>query len=307
MKTTRLLKAELLILLVVVVLWTADWKTHCVPRAAAGALRQVVKVAPNSARAYDLLGDVYYSYGQRDRGDNACQKVVQAHPDDPNAHYNLAMAYSYADEPEQAIGSFEQVIRLDPSDAGAFRAMGYVYLYDVNDPEAAVDCYERATRIAPTDVWGWIDLGAAYIDNEQHENAIDAYEEAIRLDQNESHAIGCLAYGYLNLGISYDKAGQEDEAQASFRKAMEVFPHIANELFCWGNLFSREQNWKQAINRYQLSLKLSPDNPEAHCNLGRAYVEVGEKDLALQQYEMLKELDAESAKKLQTLLVEEGR
>jgi superkiller protein 3 len=310
MKTTRLLKAEIIILALVAVLWAVDLKTDCVPRTAAGALRQVVKVAPNSERAYDLLGDTYYSFGQCDKGDKAyehaeiaaCRKAVEAYPHDPNAHFNLAIAYSYADESERAIESFEEAIRLDPNDASTYKAMGYFYIYDVNEPEAALECYQKAVQLDPSDAWAWIDLGDAYTDNHLPSKAIEAYREAIRLDPNEPHAKGSLAYGYLNLGTSYEEEGREEDAQACFQKAMQTDSHLASELFCWGNLLSKEQDWERAIERYQCSLALDPDNPKAHYNLGRAYLELDNKDLASEQYRTLKELDEELAERLHALV-----
>lgn len=71
MKTSRFLKPGLIVLALVVALWVVDLKTDCVPRAAAGALRQVVRIAPNSRCAYNLLGDAYYSFRQCDVGDKA--------------------------------------------------------------------------------------------------------------------------------------------------------------------------------------------------------------------------------------------
>lgn len=59
------LKAELLVLLCLVVLWIVDLKTDCVPRAASGALRQVVKAAPNCGYAHELLSDTYTILGRQ--------------------------------------------------------------------------------------------------------------------------------------------------------------------------------------------------------------------------------------------------
>jgi len=48
MRKSRLLKVEIVVLVCGATLWGVNLKTNCVPRAAAGALRQVVTVAPNS-------------------------------------------------------------------------------------------------------------------------------------------------------------------------------------------------------------------------------------------------------------------
>jgi hypothetical protein len=52
MKAAGRFKAEIVALIWVALLWAANVKTNCVPRAPAGVFRQVVKVAPNSRYAY---------------------------------------------------------------------------------------------------------------------------------------------------------------------------------------------------------------------------------------------------------------
>jgi len=82
------LKAELLVLLCLVVLWIVDLRTDCVPRAAAGALRQVVRAAPNCRCAHELLYDTYVMLGRYDDADEAyfrsemiaCKRAVQLDP-----------------------------------------------------------------------------------------------------------------------------------------------------------------------------------------------------------------------------------
>jgi len=270
MKTTRLLKAELWILLGVVVLWAADWKTHCVP--AAGALRQVVKVAP-SERAYDLLGDVYYSYGQCDEGDRAydkveilaCRKAVQAYPDEPNAHLDLGRAY-----------------------------------YDANDFTHAIESYKQAIYLDPKFLKGYMDLGDVYASSEQYEASITAYNKAATLDPNDRWVHVCLAFTYYDMG-------QYENAIAEWKYLIECESEIAVLHAFVADCCVEAGRYGEAITACKKALQLKPDHPKSHYNLGRAYVEMGKKDLALQQYEMLKELDAESAKKLHALLVGEGR
>lgn len=52
----------------------------------------------------------------------------------------------------------------------------------------------------------------------------------------------------------------------------------------FGADMAREGNWREAIFRWQRSLKLDPDNPRIHNNLAVAYESLGEYDKALAEY-----------------------
>ena len=267
------LKAELLVLLCLVVLWIVDLKTDCVPRAAAGALRQAVKVAPNWENGHDALGWVYLS----------CRNHEKAYD-----------AYCQAD-----IIAYKRAIRIDPNDAQAHFDLAQSYHYNEEDNiEQAIERYRAAIRIEPNWAGAWLFLGLAYEDVGHYHKAINAYEEALIIDPEDLYTQACLANGYLELGISYEKVGRDEEAQAYIQKAMLTNPNLPTELFRYGKWDYREGNWMDAIENYKLSIKLKPNNPEAHYNLGKAYLKIENKDLAWEEYEILKTLDEELANEL---------
>jgi len=272
------LKAELLVLFCLVVLWIVDLKTDCVPRAAAGALKQVVRAAPNCRCAHELLYDTYTILGRYDKAFEAseradfitCKRTVQLDPNDAHAHFNL----------------------------------GYSYHYYQDDLEHAIEHYKEAVRINPNYPWRWICLGDAYMSSGNYDQAINAYEEAVMLDLEDSHSRACLANGYFELGLAHEKSERNEEAQACFQKAMQIDSDIPKTLFRFGNLNCEEGNWTDAIECYNLSLKLNPNNPEVHYNLCKAYLQTDDKDLALEEYEILKALDEELANELFELIHE---
>ena len=60
----------------------------------------------------------------------------------------------------------------------------------------------------------------------------------------------------------------------------------------------------EKIEAYKQAIRIRPDYVRAHSNLGVAYLETGGKGSALEEYKILKTLDAELANKLFKLIDE---
>ena len=278
---SRFLKAELIVLLCVLVLKAIDLQTNCVLAGTAGILQQAAKIAPNSQFVHTALGYTYYGLKQVVDGDRAfyqahvisCKKAVQKNPNDAAAHFNLGEEYYYADKLEQAIKH-----------------------------------YEEAVRLGPYHVWKWEQLGDAYSKNDQYNKAMTAYKEAITLittefDKYASHEMS-LVNCYLGLEFAYRKLERTEEALACRKRALQLWPDAADYFFRFGTICNENGDLETAIKSYTNSLAIKPASPEAHSKLGQVYLEMGNKQKAMQEYEALKELDQELAGELYFLLQE---
>ena len=58
------------------------------------------------------------------------------------------------------------------------------------------------------------------------------------------------------------------------------------------------QRYKESKEAYQQAIRLKPDFAEAHYGLGRTYLMLGDRDGALEEYNVLKTLDPKSAEEL---------
>ena len=72
------------------------------------------------------------------------------------------------------------------------------------------------TRIKPDDSNAFLNLGNAFYDNGQIDEAISAYQKAVRL--NPDHYLACN-----NLGNALRAKGQLDQAIASYQKLFHPF------------------------------------------------------------------------------------
>ena len=69
-----------------------------------------------------------------------------------------------------------------------------------------------------------------------------------------------------------------------------------------GLRYHNNGNYQKAIEAYKQAIKIKPDYALAHYSLGKAYLVTGDKGSALEEYNILKTLDADLAKKFETFL-----
>jgi len=262
------LKAELLVLFCIVILWIVDLRTDCVPRAAAGALRQVVKVAPNCGYAHELLSDTYTILG---RHDDAFEASAQAD-----------------------FIACKRAVHLDPNDAEAYFNLGNAY-YDSNDFEQAIESYEAAIRLDPKNMDAYGGLSACYWETGPFTKAVETWKRALEVDPDYNLAHLDLAFNYANLG-------RYEEAIAKWKYLIELEPDIAVLYVFLGRTYYTAGRYTEAVTAYKRALTLNPKHEQAHYELGKVYLQMDDEDLALKEYEILKGLDKELADNLFNLI-----
>src|SRR5919112_653515 len=79
--------------------------------------------------------------------------------------------------------------------------------------------------------------------------------ESLRTEMNRS-----LAMYYSNLGTIYGTKGMMDEAEAQFKKALEVFPEDVLALFNLGRVHSEKRQFVEAKNYYERLVEVNQED-----------------------------------------------
>jgi tetratricopeptide (TPR) repeat protein len=98
-------------------------------------------------------------------------------------------------------------------------------------------------------------LGTAYRNLGEDEKARDNYDQALRLNPNQSNA-------YLGLGQLLEKQSQLDNAIQNYSKSVELRPTDKGFMLL-GHALESAGRRPEALAAYQAALKLSPEMPEA--------------------------------------------
>ena len=194
----------------------------------------------------------------------------------------------------KAIEAYEQAIRIDPDHAKAHHNLGVIYgnlgLYS-----EAIEAYKQAIRIDPDYAKAFYSLGWAYSELGLYSEAIETYKQAIRINPD-------YAAAYYNLGLAYAKLGRYSEAIEIYKQAIRIDPDDAAAHYNLGVAYGNLRRHSEEIKTYNQAIRINPKYINAHFNLGLAYLKIGDTGSALQEYKILKGLDAELANRLFNLI-----
>ena len=120
---------------------------------------------------------------------------------------------------EDAVLLYRQSVETLPT-AEALTFLGWAYRFQGKLEQAIEEC-KNAILVDPTLGNPFNDIGAYLIDLERYEEAIPWLEKATRSQRYASYH-----YPWFNLGRAYEALGKLEQAECSFRKAMEIAPEF---------------------------------------------------------------------------------
>ncbi len=137
----------------------------------------------------------------------------------------------------------------------------------------ALEKYDFSLKWNPTSVT-WINKSGVFIETERYEEAIEACDEAIRLNQEKAEA-------WINRGLAFDRLGQFEKAIKSFDEALLNDEHNVEAWTHRGNAFRRLGRYEEALESYDKALASQDDFLPAWYNKGIALSKMGRIEEAL--------------------------
>lgn len=98
--------------------------------------------------------------------------------------------------------------------------------------------------------------GTELFESENFDGAITKYQDAVRLDPENS------AY-HCNLGMAYDEAGRDSEALAEYQTTLKLDPNDLTALLSIGYMYSENDRPDEAREAWNRVLQIAPDSAEA--------------------------------------------
>jgi Flp pilus assembly protein TadD len=162
-----------------------------------------------------------------------------------------------------AFNIFATVVRC----AEAYSNLGTA-LYQTGKREEAVEHYQQALRLNPDNAEAHSYLGFALAQAGKIEEAIAQYEQALRVKPDYAEA-------HYNLGVALAQSSRMPEAIAQWEQAVRIKPDYAEAYCDLGVALARSGRIPEAIVHWEQALRIKPDYAEAHCDLGIALGQAG--------------------------------
>jgi len=252
--------------------------------------RRAIELRPDDAYAYSNLGACYGNLGRYEEAIDVLNKAIKYDPLLANAYSNLGYVCGKAGLDEKELEAYKAAIKVKPTSFEGHYNLGCAYEKQERLAEAIKE-YKEALKLRPDSAKAHYNLGIVYFKNERPAEAIEAYKRAIEIEPSYAEA-------YSNLGGVYGQMGRTTEAIKVFRQLIKIDPNSYKGYSNLGVTYTQLGKWPEAIEAFKQAVKIKPDYAKGHLNLGLAYVNIGDKNAAMEQYEILKQLDLESAETL---------
>jgi arylsulfatase A-like enzyme/Flp pilus assembly protein TadD len=184
------------------------------------ALDQVLAADPTVFFAHSVQALNYLQLKRPDAALPHLKATVRLRPDDPGAHFYLAVALSQQGKLDQAIPEFEVARKLDPENEAALNNLATLYMAE-RQYGKALGLLQEITGRHPEDVAALVNLGLAQMLEKQPQQAISSLERAVQLDPSVPEA-------HNNLGLLYLELGQTSRAIEHFERALALRPDYVN-------------------------------------------------------------------------------
>src|SRR5229473_8533076 len=235
--------------------------------AAESLLAEEAAKNPKSQSLLLVLADVLFLDGKQLNSALVLKKAELLGPLDERSRFLLALSYIAISRKNLAITELEKLAQTNPSNAV------YPYwlsrlAYRKTDLQLAFKYAEKAVRLDPRFMKAYDQLGLCYAGLNQNEEAIRAYKEAIRLNQQQALH---WPWPSMNLGTLLLRLNRLDEAEAHLRDSISIDPRFPVAHLRLGQVLEKKERYEEAIAELEQAARLDPTYPEPHYALGRIY------------------------------------
>lgn len=130
----------------------------------------------------------------------------------------------------------------------------------------------------------WNNAGIGLLDDQQYADALQAFEQVVRLRPDYKD-------GYINVGIAYLSWEKYAEARAPLEKALELRPDDARALYYLALVERRERHTQAEVADLEKVVAQFPNSRDARRELGISYYQQHRSTEAIQQFQALQAID----------------
>jgi len=294
---------------------------------AKGHFEELLRLLPEDRATRLNLATAYRGMKDSARAEEILLALVEQHPDDLEAHLRLGALYLELKRAEDAAREFEEIkirgrgtplagqvdqllkniyggengagIRArvqdemikdwrdrltgKPDDLQAWSQLALMSL-QLNRREQAIEAFENIVRITPANVLAEETLAGMYDEAGQYEKAQAAYKHILETELDPESRAGIE--GKLAM-LNAKKAFNENEmaaAEAQFREIIAKNPEDFAAHFYLAIIYSDKERYRDATRQYEEAVRIAPNHAAARLNLALSYEQINREEDALAEY-----------------------
>ncbi len=165
----------------------------------------LVTNSPGTPRFQTHKGSVLMQRGMKAEAEACFKQALAIDPQAVRAHNNLALLLLERNDIESAIQHLSEVIRIDPSQQISARNLAVAHnqlgisLGQAGNMTSAMEHFQTAIKINPASAPSYLNLGAAFMYQNNFKDAVLQFQEALKIDPSYAQASQNLALAQQKL------------------------------------------------------------------------------------------------------------
>jgi tetratricopeptide (TPR) repeat protein len=234
---------------------------------ATAALREAVRLKPESYEARSLLGTLLAQQGRDEESIAHLRKAVEMRADNPRLLALLGLKYTEGRYYSDAIAVLREAIRLQPANP-ELRFLLIQAHYMNQDSELALEEARTTANDFPALAKSHLVFALQLQNMGRYEEARPPLERALAVDPNLGEAYGALGDVLL-------RQGEVEQGLAYLRTATERRPDLVEPHIGVGKALIQLKRYDEAIGAMQNAIRLHADQAQPHLYLSQAYQALG--------------------------------
>ncbi len=230
--------------------------------------KAALAVKPKLPMANGNLGAIYQKQGELDKALPLLETAVHQDPEFTAARYCLGLVLTKKREFQRAAVEYQHVIAQQRDHVGAYYnlAQAFFRLKRSEEGKRAMEVYrrlnavaqeiddrERAILLEPSNPLKQHQLGLVYAKHGKIDEAIEAFQAAVKLDGNAHYALNALARLYILRGVRLQDAIAYAEKAFHLTQAPQYLQTLALAHF-------QADEHESALKAIRAAIKMEPEN-----------------------------------------------
>lgn len=173
---------------------------------------------------------------------------------------------------------YSEILNTNPDTPEALNLLGLLKIQNNQFPDA-ISYIKKAVELRPC-AYFYDNLGRAYSENGDFENAINCYKQSLEFEPDVFDV-------WFNLGLAYKNTRQSDKSIEAYQNALSLKPNNSATYFNLANIYESKNDTFKAVEYYEKAYKYNTDEKDSdiHYFLGICYLKIKNFELGLKHHE----------------------
>ena len=225
-----------------------------------------IEMHPDHEQPYREKARILIDKEDHAEAEKLLKKSIEIAPDNISPYEPLIDIYKRQSKYAEAEKIMQNFIENYPYVMGGYLALKGVY-DAMGKADAGIMIMEEAIRKNPDRIWPYRRLGVVYFRLRKYADAIKIFEDGLKIRDD-----GTL---HNNIGFSYFKLGDMENAKISFEQAIRLNPSYHAAYFHLGELYEYQEKYDLAEENFKKAIEIKADIDDYYLKLGMFLQKVG--------------------------------